>query len=72
MKNNLFSTFNLLKKTKDFFKFTFLLTIFFLVVTPIAFFLRLIKRDILNLKLHNLKSYWIKRNSKTNTMKKQY
>ena len=46
--------------------------IFFLVVTPIAFFLRLIKRDILNLKLHNLKSYWIKRNSKTNTMKKQY
>ena len=38
--------------------------IFFLVVTPIGLLMRLIGKDVLNLKYSNHKSYWIEKNLK--------
>ena len=35
--------------------------IFFLVVTPIGLFMRLLGKDLINLRKHSLKSYWIKK-----------
>ena len=32
---------------------------FFLIITPIAFFMRIFKRDVLSLKKRQIKSYWI-------------
>ena len=46
--------------------------IFFLVVTPIGLFMRILGKDILKLRLSNKKSYWIKREKNIQTMKKQY
>ena len=46
--------------------------IFFLVVTPIGLFMRILGKDILRLSLSNEKSYWIKREKNIQTMKKQY
>ena len=38
--------------------------IFFIILTPIGLFLRLIGKDLLNVKLNNNKTYWIKRDKK--------
>ncbi len=46
--------------------------IFFLVVTPIGILMRLLKKDLLNLKFNNKKTYWIKNNSVSTTMKDQF
>ena len=46
--------------------------IFFLIVTPTAIILKIIGKDILNLKNKNIKSYWIKKNSNKNSMKNQF
>ena len=47
--------------------------VFFVVLTPISLMLRLIKKDILKLKiLKNIDSYWIKRKKKIGSMKKQF
>ena len=46
--------------------------IFFLVVTPIGLFMRILGKDILRLSLSDEKSYWIKREKNIQTMKKQY
>ena len=47
--------------------------VFFLVVTPISFFMRIIGKDLLRQKYDkNKKSYWIKREKYFNTMKKQF
>tara|TARA_B100001769_G_C21477105_1_gene278259 strand:- start:20 stop:403 length:384 start_codon:yes stop_codon:yes gene_type:complete len=46
--------------------------IFFLVVTPIGFVMRLLGKDILNLKYHNNKSYWIEKNDLKSKMKNQF
>jgi hypothetical protein len=35
--------------------------IFFIIVTPIAFFMSILGNDLLNLKYNNNKSYWIKK-----------
>ena len=35
--------------------------IFFLVVTPIAFIMRILRKDVLNLKYNKNKSYWIEK-----------
>lgn len=32
---------------------------FFLIITPVAFFMRIFKRDVLLLKKRQIKSYWI-------------
>ena len=46
--------------------------IFFFVVTPIGILMRLFKKDILRLKKNKEKSYWIQRNKKINSMKRQF
>jgi len=45
--------------------------VFFIIVTPIGLLLRLFGKDILRLKRNN-KSYWIKRDYKIQSMKKQF
>ena len=47
-------------------------TIFFLVVTPIGFVMRLLGKDLLNLKYNKNKSYWIEKNSPKSKMKNQF
>jgi|TARA_A100001388_G_C28601820_1_gene418491 ABC-type uncharacterized transport system permease subunit len=46
--------------------------IFFIILTPIGIFLRLIGKDLLNIKLNNNKTYWIKRDKKPGSMKRQF
>tara|TARA_Y100001958_G_C20740200_1_gene229166 strand:+ start:107 stop:496 length:390 start_codon:yes stop_codon:yes gene_type:complete len=46
--------------------------IFFLVVTPIGILMRLINKDLLNLKYNNENSYWIIKNDPKSKMKNQF
>jgi hypothetical protein len=47
--------------------------VFFLVVTPIGFIMRLMGKNLLGLKKdNNKKSYWIKKNNHKTSMKKQF
>ena len=46
--------------------------IFFLVVTPIGLLMRLLGKDVLNLKYNNNKSYWIEKNGPKGKMKNQF
>ena len=46
--------------------------IFFLVVTPISFIMRIFGKDILNLKKNNNSSYWIKKDKQSVSMRKQF
>ena len=46
--------------------------IFFAVVTPIAIFMKMIKKDILNLKFNHNKTYWINRGNDKSSMKNQF
>ena len=42
------------------------------IISPIRLFMRLIGKDLLNLKYNNDQSYWTKRSKDINTMKKQF
>ena len=46
--------------------------IFFFVVTHIGIFLRIIKKDIINLKFNSDKSYWLKKSKIKSKMKNQF
>ena len=46
--------------------------IFFFVVTPIGFTMRLLGKDVLNLKYNKNKSYWIEKNGPKSKMKNQF
>ena len=46
--------------------------IFFFIVTPIAILMRLLKKDLLNLKFNNSDTYWIKKNEMKSKMKNQF
>ena len=46
--------------------------IFFFVVTPIGILMRILKKDLLNFKLNNNKSYWIEKNEPKSKMKNQF
>ena len=46
--------------------------IFFLVVTPIGLIMRLIGKDVLNLKYSDYRSYWIEKNGPKSKMKNQF
>jgi len=46
--------------------------IFFLVVTPIGFIMRIIGKDLLNLKFNKDKSYWIEKTGPKSKMKNQF
>tara|TARA_B110001452_G_C14827798_1_gene289043 strand:- start:88 stop:465 length:378 start_codon:yes stop_codon:yes gene_type:complete len=49
-----------------------LAVVFFGIVTPIGLLLRLFRKDVLNLKLNNKSSYWLKREKDMNQMDKQF
>ena len=47
--------------------------VFFLVVTPIGMIMRFLGKDLLNTrKANNTTTYWIKRDKRLSTMKKQF
>ena len=46
--------------------------IFFLVVTPTGFLLRLFGKDVINLKYNNNNSYWIEKTGPKSNMKDQF
>ena len=46
--------------------------VFFLVVTPIGIIMRLIGKDVLNLKYNSKNSYWIKKVGPKSMMKNQF
>ena len=46
--------------------------IFFLVVTPIGFIMRILGKDLLNLKFNRNKSYWIEKTGPKSKMKNQF
>tara|TARA_Y100000741_G_scaffold224337_1_gene171294 strand:- start:170 stop:553 length:384 start_codon:yes stop_codon:yes gene_type:complete len=46
--------------------------IFFLVVTPIGFIMRIFGKDVLNLKYNKNESYWIEKNGPKSKMKNQF
>jgi len=46
--------------------------IFFLVVTPIGILMRILKKDLLNLKINGNKSYWIKKSEPKSKMRNQF
>ena len=46
--------------------------IFFLVVTPIGIFMRLLKKDLLNLKFSKINTYWINKSGPKSKMKNQF
>ena len=47
-------------------------TIFFLVVTPIGLLMRLLNKDLLNLKFNKSSSYWIEKTESKSKMKNQF
>ena len=49
-----------------------MLFIFFFVVTPIGLLMKILKKDLLNLKFNNEKSYWIEKNNIKSKMKNQF
>mgnify|MGYP001193357986 CR=1 FL=1 len=46
--------------------------IFYLVVTPIGLFMRILGKDLLKLNFNNEKSYWIEKNDPKSKMKNQF
>ena len=46
--------------------------IFFIVVTPTAIIMKILGKDILNLKYNNKKTYWIEKNDVKSKMKNQF
>ena len=46
--------------------------IFFLVVTPIGLLMRLLNKDLLNLRFNNNSSYWIEKTEPKSKMKNQF
>ena len=46
--------------------------IFFLVVSPIGLLMRLLGKDLINLKYNNNKSYWIEKKGPKSKMKNQF
>lgn len=46
--------------------------IFFLVVTPIGILMKIFKKDLINLKFDNSKSYWIEKTEPKSNMKNQF
>ena len=46
--------------------------VFFFIVTPISIIMKIFRKDLLNLKFNNLKSYWIGKNGPKSKMKNQF
>ena len=46
--------------------------IFFFLITPIGLLIRVLNKDLINLKKKNKKSYWIKKKNNSTNMDKQF
>ncbi len=46
--------------------------IFFFVVTPIGLIMKMLRKDLINLKYNKNKSYWIEKNGPKSKMKNQF
>ena len=46
--------------------------IYFFIVTPMAILLKLLRKDLLRIKFSPITSYWIKRDKKFGSMKRQF
>ena len=46
--------------------------IFFLLITPIGILMKILRKDLLNLRFTKDKTYWIKRNKDLGTMNNQF
>ncbi len=46
--------------------------IFFIIITPLSLFIKLIGKDLINIKYTNAKTYWTKRSKDLGSMKKQF
>tara|TARA_B100001121_G_C18581426_1_gene569971 strand:+ start:31 stop:225 length:195 start_codon:yes stop_codon:yes gene_type:complete len=46
--------------------------VFYLILTPLSLLLKVLGKDIINLKKNNNNSYWIEKKSSKNTMRNQY
>ncbi len=46
--------------------------VFFIIITPIGILMKTLRKDLLNIKFSNNKSYWIKRNKDLGSMKNQF
>ena len=46
--------------------------IYFIIITPIGILMRLLGKDVLNIKYNKNKSYWIKRPKNVDTMRRQF
>ena len=46
--------------------------IFFVIVTPIAILMRLLNKDLLNLKFNKKSTYWIEKNEPKSKMRNQF
>jgi len=46
--------------------------IFFFMITPLSFIIRLFGKDLLKLKISKVNSYWIKRKKNISSMDKQF
>jgi hypothetical protein len=51
---------------------TIMFLLFFLILTPVGLIVRLFGKDLLKTKFTKENSYWIKRENKIGTMKKQF
>ena len=49
-----------------------LIMIFFFVVTPIGIIMRILGKDLLNLKFNNKKTYWVQKSEPKSSMKNQF
>ena len=49
-----------------------MLTVFFVILTPLSLVVRIFKKDLLNLKFSKEKSYWITREKNIGSMKKKF
>ena len=49
-----------------------MLTVFFVILTPLSLVVRIFKKDLLNLKFSKEKSYWITREKNIGSMKRQF
>ncbi len=47
-------------------------TVFFLIVTPISFLMRVFRKDLLNLKFNKDQSYWVEKKEPKSKMKNQF
>ncbi len=46
--------------------------VFYLILTPLSLLLKILGKDIINLKKNNNNSYWIEKKTSKNTMRNQY